>query len=97
MLKIPVKGCRISHCWKARTNIQFQHAPHIINNYPIRNNNFTGQFLAAAQITDIKVLQGNWYFVTRNVFMGIVALGIVIDTLSCTIKTLVYGLRRAED
>ena len=70
---------------------------YIFRHFPIWNNNFPGQFLAAAQITGLPELQDSWSFITQTVFLGIVAFGTVVDTLSCIVKTLVYGLGRQEE
>ena len=67
---------------------------YIITNFPIWNPDFPGQFLAAAQITGLSELQDKWGFITQNVFLAIVAFGTVMDTLTCIVKTLVYGLRK---
>jgi len=67
---------------------------YIITNFPIWNQNFPGQFLAAAQITGLSELEDKWGFITQNVFLAIVAFGTILDTLTCIVKTLVYGLRK---
>jgi len=70
---------------------------YIIRSFPIWNDHFPSQFLAAAQITGLPELQDKWRFITQNVFLGVAAFGTVIDTLSCIIKTLVYGLGRHDE
>ncbi|MEI8199241.1 MAG: hypothetical protein WCG21_04190 [Eubacteriales bacterium] len=70
---------------------------YIIRSFPIWNDYFPGQFLAAAQITGLSELQDKWAFITQNVFLGVVVFGTVVDTLSCIVKTLVYGLGRQDE
>ena len=69
---------------------------YIFKNYPIWNDNFPVQLLAAVQIDDLAALRDNWNFITREVFIALIASGMLLDTLVCVIKTLVYGLRNQE-
>lgn len=69
---------------------------YIIRNYPIWNENFPVQFMAAAHISGLSEIEDNWRLITQNVFVGMIAFGTAVDTLSCIIKTLVYGLRNQE-
>lgn len=69
---------------------------YIIRNYPIWNDNFPAQFMAAAQISGLTILRDNWNLITRDICIGLIAFGTTVDTLSCIIKTLVYGLRNQE-
>ena len=65
---------------------------YIIKSFPIWNQNFPEQFFAALKITDFSGPEGNWSFVTGKLFLWVVITGMAIDTLSCIIKTLLYGL-----
>jgi len=69
---------------------------YIFRNFPIWNQDFPGQILAAVRDTDFTVLSTYWNFFTETLFPGVIIFAMVIDTLSCIVKSLVYGLRSKE-
>jgi len=69
---------------------------YIFRTYPIWNQNFPSQFLAAANVVSFPGLQANWTFLTETLFLGILIFGTAVETLSCIVKTLIYGIRSQE-
>lgn len=71
-------------------------ALYIFRSFPVWNQNFPDQILTALKTADFPGLKENWSFLTVKLFSGGIIFVMVIDTLSCIVKTLVYGLRSKE-
>ena len=72
---------------------------YILRTFPIWNLNFPDQLMTIFHSMDadgLIELKLSWTYFTQHVFLWIIIFGNVIETLTCVVKTLIYGLDPKE-